>query len=101
MVVNATLQTHENNEVCSHSWYDLVDGQHKYESLTCPGSCPISCRVTGTSYCAPTGTDMTSSTFWMYFALRLIGTLFLSSSFTMMVSTIFSNKFNFRSGSSE
>ncbi|XP_076032426.1 major facilitator superfamily domain-containing protein 6-like [Oratosquilla oratoria] len=69
-----------------------------FDDLTCPSVpdeqsrngtlCTLQCDVVGGLECEPTEETppggFVLNTFWTYFALRLVGTLFLSSSFTMM-----------------
>ena len=60
----------------------------RWIDLTCPNrpsTCPLECKVEGFPSCDhPDDPSQNSVTFWVYFAIRLLGS-FLSSSLTMMV----------------
>ena len=62
----------------------------RWRGLTCPNlpsTCPLECKVEGFPTCDhPEDPSQYTLTFWVYFAIRLLGTFFLASSFTMMVS---------------
>ncbi|KAK4317121.1 hypothetical protein Pmani_011755 [Petrolisthes manimaculis] len=73
---------------CGHDWYQILQGNDTYASLSCPSSeCKVECEVDGFPACLhPDDPSTSSTTFWIYFALRLCATFFLSSCFTMLVS---------------
>lgn len=90
MDINGTVTPWREDDRCGHDWYDLWYEDRVYQNLTCPASgCPVKCRVGGAPPCLhPEDPSNDPQTFWIYFALRMTGTFFLSSSFTMMVGLV-------------
>ncbi|XP_071542120.1 major facilitator superfamily domain-containing protein 6 [Panulirus ornatus] len=86
--INGTVLSWREEETCSHSWYNMLYEGQAFSSLTCPSQCPMECQVDGAPDCShPDDPSNNTNTFWIYFTLRMIGTFFLSSSFTMADAT--------------
>lgn len=86
--VTGTIFSLMNEDTCSHVWYELLHESDVYQQLTCPTTCPVECKVTGTPQCLhPDDPSNNPYTFWLYFVLRTVATFFLASGYTMLDAT--------------
>ncbi|KAK7080308.1 hypothetical protein SK128_013082, partial [Halocaridina rubra] len=92
--INGTLFSRREADVCVHHWYDLMHEENVFQGLNCISNCPVQCQVSGKPRCHdPEDPSNDPHTFWAYFALRMVATFFLASSFTMLVTNP-DNKFS-------
>ncbi|XP_064096936.1 major facilitator superfamily domain-containing protein 6-like isoform X1 [Macrobrachium nipponense] len=86
--VNGTLLSVLENDTCIHAFQQILHEEKVYQTLTCPSSCPVQCKVTGSPHCLhPDDPSNNPYTFWIYFFLRTIATFFLASGYTMLDAT--------------
>nr|XP_053653742.1 major facilitator superfamily domain-containing protein 6-like [Cherax quadricarinatus] len=85
---NGTILSWQDDDICGHTWYDQVLDDQVYQRLTCQSQCQVECQVKMAPTCDhPDEPSNGATTFWVYFAIRMTGSFFLSSAFTMTDAT--------------
>ncbi|XP_042231719.1 major facilitator superfamily domain-containing protein 6-like isoform X2 [Homarus americanus] len=88
ILTNGTVVSWLEEDTCSHTWYDLMYEDKVFQGLACPSQCSLECQVNGAPPCNhPDDPTNSYKTFWLYFGIRMVGTFFMSSAFTMCDAT--------------